>query len=420
MKLLMVLDGVDFPLAPNPRLACRVAWELAEMGHTVHILYMAGFEKDLPALPSHENLTLLPLLFPAEAQMEQILEHGARGGTPVIRRLARLAAHPLCAEAAFRRIVLHRPARIERCRRKIELYCARNCYDAVLTVNAPYHSAEALMNASVGAKRLVWEMDPLADSPTDQGPRAANLEFTLCQKADGLFITREIERLCCEPGRLMSNYRRKIAVLDFPSFVAPESQPLAPAKVPDAPTRVVFVGSLYEDLRTPHFALELFEALDLPGVELTLVGGGWENYPPELPESARQKLGDRLRITGPLAPDAAEAELEKADILLNLGNASDTQLPSKIFEYFSTCKPVLTLAKSPTDPSLPYLEKYPLSLTIQEAEGLEPAVLEKVRDFLAKNACIRCDSQQVARLFEANTPRAVARAFLEGLESCTV
>ena len=150
------------------------------------------------------------------------------------------------------------------------------------------------------------------------------------------------------------------------------------------------------------------------------MGGGWENYPPELPESARQKLGDRLRITGPLAPDTAEAELEKADILLNLGNASDTQLPSKIFEYFSTCKPVLTLAKSPTDPSLPYLEKYPLSLTIQESEGLEPAVLEKVRDFLAKNACARCDSQQVARLFEANTPRAVARAFLEGLESCTV
>ena len=420
MKLLMVLDGVDFPLAPNPRLACRMARELACMGHTVHILYMAGSEKDLPDLPPQENLELLPLLLPAEAQMEQILEHGARGGTPVVRRLARLAAHPRCAEAAFRRIVLHRPARIERCRRKIELYCARNCYDAVLTVNAPYHSAEALMNASVGAKRLVWEMDPLADSPTDQGPRAANLEFTLCQKADGLFITREIERLCCEPGHLMANYRRKIAVLDFPCFLSPQSQPLPAQKAPGEPVRVVFVGSLYKDLRTPHFALELFEALDLPHTQLVLVGGGWENYPPELSDDARQKLGDRLRITGPLAPQQAREELEKADILLNLGNASDTQLPSKIFEYFSTCKPVLTLAKSPTDPSLPYLEQYPLSLTIQESEGLEPSVLEKVRDFLVQNSNTRCDKEQVSRLFEANTPRAVARAFLEGLENCTV
>ena len=218
----------------------------------------------------------------------------------------------------------------------------------------------------------------------------------------------------------MANYRRKIAVLDFPCFLSPQSQPLPAQKAPGEPVRVVFVGSLYKDLRTPHFALELFEALDLPHTQLVLVGGGWENYPPELADDARQKLGDRLRITGPLAPQQAREELEKADILLNLGNASDTQLPSKIFEYFSTCKPVLTLAKSPTDPSLPYLEQYPLSLTIQESEGLEPSVLEKVRDFLVQNSNTRCDKEQVSRLFEANTPRAVARAFLEGLENCTV
>ncbi|MBQ5755429.1 MAG: hypothetical protein IIV90_07140, partial [Oscillospiraceae bacterium] len=104
MKLLFVLDGVDYPLAPNPRLACQTAACLAENGHRVDILYLAGFEKDLPALPQNENLSLIPLLFPAEARMEEILEHGAPGGTPVPKRLARLAAHPRCAAAAVRRI----------------------------------------------------------------------------------------------------------------------------------------------------------------------------------------------------------------------------------------------------------------------------------------------------------------------------
>ena len=38
MKLLFILDTVEFPLAPTPALARRAAGLLAQRGHTVHLL----------------------------------------------------------------------------------------------------------------------------------------------------------------------------------------------------------------------------------------------------------------------------------------------------------------------------------------------------------------------------------------------
>ena len=38
MKLLFILDTVEFPLAPTPALARRAAGLLARRGHTVHLL----------------------------------------------------------------------------------------------------------------------------------------------------------------------------------------------------------------------------------------------------------------------------------------------------------------------------------------------------------------------------------------------
>ena len=40
MKLLFLVDQVDYPFAPNPVLARRTAGQLAAMGHMVHLLFL--------------------------------------------------------------------------------------------------------------------------------------------------------------------------------------------------------------------------------------------------------------------------------------------------------------------------------------------------------------------------------------------
>ena len=168
--------------------------------------------------------------------------------------------------------------------------------------------------------------------------------------------------------------------------------------------RCVFVGSLYPALRTPHYALELFRALNDPGWELVFVGGGWDNYPAGLPEACRAVLGERLVITGPLPREKAEGYLAGADVLLSLGNDLDNQVPSKLFEYFAAGKPVLHLAKRADDPCLSYFDRWPLALCLFESEGTGADVTARLGRFLADEGGRTLPFAEAECLFAENTP----------------
>ncbi|MGG6499014.1 UNVERIFIED_CONTAM: hypothetical protein NY603_39405, partial [Bacteroidetes bacterium 56_B9] len=71
------------------------------------------------------------LAFADERQMIEALEIGQKGGTPVPLRLARLAAHPAAAAAAFRQLELKQPRRTEASRREIARLDAEFHVDAV-------------------------------------------------------------------------------------------------------------------------------------------------------------------------------------------------------------------------------------------------------------------------------------------------
>ena len=85
---------------------------------------------------------------------------------------------------------------------------------------------------------------------------------------------------------------------------------------------------------------------------LTMAGGGWERFEAEADETARV-LGAKFVRPGLLPPDEAAALENRADVLVSLGNTYDNQMPSKLFGYFATGKPVLHLAVSENDPTLP-------------------------------------------------------------------
>ena len=98
----------------------------------------------------------------------------------------------------------------------------------------------------------------------------------------------------------------------------------------------------------------------------------------------------------------------QADILLNLGNAVDNQIPSKLFEYFATGRPILHLAAGSRDTALPYLARYPLALVLQSSEGATPQVIAALRSWLHQNAGKSMSFAQAAAIFPDFTPEAVA------------
>lgn len=116
-----------------------------------------------------------------------------------------------------------------------------------------------------------------------------------------------------------------------------------------------------------------------------------------------------------MPPPAAAAALEdSADVLLSLGNAYDNQMPSKLFGYFATGKPVLHLAVSDSDPTLPYLTRYPLALVLHAKDGTTPGTVKRLADWLHTVAGRHIPYAEAAADPEF-TPEAVAEAFLKEL-----
>lgn len=404
MKLLLILDSVEYPLAPNPVLARRVAACLAQRGHAVDLLELWDGETPPPAVPGCRQFRLA---FSDEREMNRALEFGQSGGTPVPLRLARLCRRPSAAIAAVRQLAFKRPRRVTAARGEIERLDRLYHYDAAVAVAAPYAGSFALAGAAFGGRKASWQMDPYAANRSYAAPGAWKKELELGRSMDHIFAAPTAAGDFA-PGAPLAALAAKMQVVDFPGLVPPTAQS---KPVPGAPLRCVFAGSLYPQLRTPHFALELFAALDLPDVELSFLGGGWQNYPACLLPPYYDILDDRLTVTGPVPPPQAAAALAGADVLLSLGNGVDNQVPSKLFDYLASGKPILHLAKLQTDPCLAYLEKWPLACIVQESEGITPQVLTRVHAFLREKGRLSLPFAESARLYPENTPEHAVSLF---------
>lgn len=73
-----------------------------------------------------------------------------------------------------------------------------------------------------------------------------------------------------------------------------------------------------------------------------------------------------------------------ADFLLSIGNMNACDIPSKVFEYMSSGRPILHLFMSDTDPALPYITQYKLGITIDVRKN-KSLNLEQINEFLDKN-----------------------------------
>lgn len=402
MDFLFVTDRVENPAGVDVALAYRTVEALRQQGHDADILELWDGTSPLPDAPAGCTRTLLP--FPDERLMNEILEYGAKGGTPVPKRLAKLACHPLAARAAVLQLALHRPRRTTVTKKRIERLCAAKAYDAVVCVCAPYRTAFALEKARITAKKLLWQMDPYAGQSGYTAPGGFAREKQLIDAMHRVYIAPTALRDYAE-GAPLYEVRGKMRVLGFPALVP------MPDPAPHEGLRCTFCGSLYPGLREPNFALALFAALNDPELTLTMAGRGWKSFSVAT-KAAGQVLGSRLVLPGPLPPAEAAALEQDADVLLNLGNTRDEQMPSKIFAFLGSGKPILHLAASDTDPTLPYLARYPLALVLYAKDGVTPGVTARLNRWLHEVRGRQLPFAETAQLYPEFTPEKVAEEFL--------
>ena len=179
------------------------------------------------------------------------------------------------------------------------------------------------------------------------------------------------------------------------------------------PVQCRFFGSLYREIRNPSAAVRLFSALG-GDAEMRFIGRIVDGT-----EAEFFPAGCGCAHVDELSGEALAAEYAAAEVLVNLGNTVDNQMPSKIFEYISTGKPILNIHPSPACPTLTYIEKYPLGLNVAEAEILADVAgcAGKVRAFCRETRGKRVSAETVLRLYAENTYEAFAAKLAEAVES---
>ena len=403
MRILLVLDRVENPASANALMGFRLAEQLLRRDHTVHILTLWDGLHTPPAPPEGAMQHLLA--FADERQMNEALENGQKGGTPVPLRLARLAAHPAAAAAAFRQLVLKQPRRTLDSRREIERLDAEFHFDAVCAVCAPYRTAFALEAAAIRGKKFLWQLDPYASNRDYTAPGGFAREGQLLDALDGTFVTPQALPDYAD-GAPLAPWREKVHVLGFPTLLPRVMEPVEHDNI-----QCVFCGSLHPGMREPGFALALFRALHDDAVTLTMAGGGWQYFAADAAQT-KAVLGEQFEQLGPVPAETARTMQAQADVLLNLGNAVDNQLPSKLFDYFAAGKPVLHLCVIENDPALPYLARYPLALVLHQGQADAADILHH---WLGEVCGKQLPFGEVCDLFPELVPQAVAAEFVRWL-----
>lgn len=258
--------------------------------------------------------------------------------------------------------------------RAAETRCRTVGFDAVVSVSHPFTAhlvGLALKRRRPGLRWLADIGDPfslLVETPLNNkalyGGLNRRAEAAVLRDADGVAVT--VERCHSAYAAAFPASADKIATIP-PLLSLPAPAAGASWAFP-AGINLVCVGTLYRALRDPGPLLALFAALRRHRTDLNLhfFGAIHDCGPCFLPHEA--EIGRSIHLHGMVPRETIANVMRAADILVNIGNATAHQLPSKLVEYVASARPILNLASATDDTTAAFLAPYPAALTLRAAD----------------------------------------------------
>jgi len=142
--------------------------------------------------------------------------------------------------------------------------------------------------------------------------------------------------------------------------------------------RFVYVGTLYSGIRNPAGVLNMLEVVRTrlnSDFELHFVG-------PVNDVDISEFENSYIYFHGSVSHNDALQFMLDADILINIGNSTNYQLPSKLIEYVCTANPVLNIITTNDDLSRAFLSKYQMSKTVHISGDITDDIVKEVADYI--------------------------------------
>lgn len=256
--------------------------------------------------------------------------------------------------------------------REAKRLCRSRHYDGVITVSHPFTGhlvGRGLKKAFPGLTWVADMGDPFsADSTVPSNNQT--LYRGRNRRAEAAVLAE------CDAASVTVEGCKNIFVEDFP--VVPDKIHVIPPLLSLATDRsegtapfekngsidLVYLGVLYAAIRRPDAVLALFADLRrrMNDVRLHFIGDiqGCEDVFAGYPDL----VGTSILRHDPVARSRVAATLAASDALINIGNDTPHQLPSKLVEYVAAGRPILNVVTSETDTSVAFLKNYPRALTV--------------------------------------------------------
>ena len=237
--------------------------------------------------------------------------------------------------------------------------------------------------------------------------RAIIAENRLLKNADSIVMMKaaEIKHTLYKDKLTFTN---NIKYLDIPLY-NPKEEQVADFRTffPEGQKILFFAGSMPRNIRNPSFFLRLFGKMKEANIHLYIAGRS--DYIREIKTLAQ--YDKRIHLLGILPHEQIQRMYREADYLVNIGNNVEGMIPSKIFEYMSFGKPIVSTYRIKNDPCVEYLKCYGRAVLINEKESSSIGY-EKMIKFLNDNSSLDKDFtiRHSEKLYN-NTPDAFVQLF---------
>lgn len=177
---------------------------------------------------------------------------------------------------------------------------------------------------------------------------------------------------------------------------------------------IVYTGVVDNKMRNPQGVLNFFDDVIFNEVKVHFYSlGSAQNKVDEVAKSS-----DVIISHGQVSNEIAQAAVYSSDVLLSIGNNSNIQMPSKIFEYMSVGKPIIHFSQVKDDLVCNVLNKYPLAFVIPSEITDITKLRNEVKNFINTNNARKLSFEIVRDLFpEAdvkNIVDSITKDFLDG------
>lgn len=284
-------------------------------------------------------------------------------------------------------------------------------FEAIISVQNPIETVEAgykIKKKYPQTKFAVYTMDPVTNSYKNiDSPLFKYLSRRWEKKIfDGANAIFPLE---CHRNHYTqkeyAKYHNLIEFVDVPLFQVDttKKETFVKEENNNNAIKLIYSGAFYHKLREPFYLLKCFKEIIRQNEKVEIhfyTSGAFE----ELIKEEANRSNGKIFAHGYVDPKTLDLAIQESNILLSVGNSATEMVPSKIFMYMSTGKPIIHFYQSEQDICLMYFQQYPLSLMINEKNKiLNNTTIFK--SFLLNNYNNSVKVEKLKLLFLKNNPK---------------